>query len=74
MVMRRRSFSGWVKGRINFFGEVVTELKKVIWPSQRDTRNLTTVVLVVSIAVGLLLAAIDLGFFNLVNDVFLRGR
>lgn len=74
MVLRRRSFIGWVKGRISFFGEVIAELKKVVWPSRRDIRNLTTIVLIVSILVGLFLGAVDLGFFRLVNDVFLRGR
>ncbi len=72
--MRNRSLSGWFKSRIIFFGDVITELKKVVWPSRRDIRNLTTIVLIVSIGVGLLLGAIDFGFFHLVNDVFLRGR
>lgn len=72
--MKNRSLAGWVKARVTFFSDVMAELKKVVWPSRRDLRNLTTIVVIVSVAVGLLLGAIDLGFFHLVNGVFLRGH
>ncbi len=55
-------------GRItNYFREVMSELKKVVWPTRTETRRLTLMVLAISGAVGLILGAIDLGFTRLVN-------
>lgn len=42
-----------------FFQEVQTELKKVIWPTQRQAARLTLVVIAISIAVGLFIASLD---------------
>jgi len=56
-----------------FITESISELKKVTWPTRQDARNLTTLVIIVSIAVGLILAAIDLGFSRLMNVILLRG-
>ncbi len=37
---------------LRFFGEVVSELRKVTWPSRQETTRLTMLVLVVSIIIG----------------------
>lgn len=60
--------------RINlrFFGEVLSELRKAVWPTREEAIRLTVMVLIVSVVVGLVLGAIDFGFTRLVNDVFLR--
>ncbi|MFQ5987882.1 MAG: preprotein translocase subunit SecE [Dehalococcoidia bacterium] len=55
-----------------YFREVIGELKKVVWPTREETRRLTIMVIIVSVAVGLFLGAIDLGFTHLV-DLFLGG-
>lgn len=58
--------------RFKFFNDTVAELKKVTWPTRKQTINLTIIVIIVSIAVGLFLGAIDAGFAALINQVFLR--
>lgn len=47
--------------------EIVSELRKVTWPSWEDTRYLTFVVLVVATAFGLFLGGVDM-FFNWVIE------
>lgn len=59
--------------RFGFIGEIIAELKKVIWLSRREIAYLTVLVLIVCIVAGLVLGIIDLGFANLVNKVFWGG-
>ncbi len=59
--------------RFRFISETIAELKKVVWLTRREAAYLTTLVLVVAIAVGLVLGAIDYGFTNLVDKLFI-GR
>ncbi len=59
--------------RFRFVGETIAELKKAVWLSRREAAYLTTLVLIVAIIAGLVLGAIDYGFSNLVDKVFL-GR
>ena len=39
--------------------ETVSELRKVVWPTREETIRLTAVVIVISIAIGLVLFASD---------------
>lgn len=57
---------------VNYIREVVSELRRVVWPTREETRRLTTMVVAIAAAVGVLLGAIDLGFTHLVN-LFLGG-
>ena len=59
--------------RFRFVGEIISELKKVVWLTRREIIYLTTLVLIVAIAAGLVLGAIDYGFTNLVNKLFSGG-
>ena len=59
--------------RLRFIGETIAELRKVVWLSRREAAYLTVLVLIVSIAAGLVLGAIDYGFTGLVEKVFLGG-
>jgi len=59
--------------RFRFISETIAELKKVVWLTRREAAYLTALVLIVAIAVGLVLGAIDYGFTNLVNKLFI-GR
>ena len=52
--------------------DIISELRKVTWPSWADTRYLTFVVIVVALSVGLLLAGIDLFFNWLIEQTLLR--
>lgn len=55
-----------------YLGEVISELKKVVWPTRAETRRLTIMVIIISIVIGLFLGAIDLGFTELAS-LFLGG-
>ena len=59
--------------RFRFIGETISELKKVVWLSRRETAYLTALVLIVSITMGIILGVLDFGFTKLVNDVFIGG-
>ncbi len=59
--------------RLRFISETIAELKKVVWLTRREATYLTVLVLIVTIAVGLVLGAIDYGFTNLVDKLFI-GR
>ena len=55
----------------NYIGEIINELKKVVWLSRREIVYLTGLVLIVVIITGVVLGALDFGFTELVNRVFL---
>lgn len=61
------------EARPNIIRETISELKKVTWPTWEQTRNLTTLVIAVSLAVGLVLGAIDWAFLQVVDKIML-GR
>jgi preprotein translocase SecE subunit len=50
--------------------EIWSELRKVTWPTFAETRYLTMVVIVVAVAVGVVLGAVDI-FFNWLIDQLL---
>lgn len=52
---------------VQFVRDTYGELQKVVWPSRQQTTNLTTVVIVVSLAVGGLLGVIDWLFSQIVR-------
>ena len=55
----------------NYIGEIANELKKVVWLSRREVAYLTVLVLIVSISAGIVLGALDYGFTDLVDKIFL---
>jgi len=61
------------KSKLSFFAEAVEELKKAHWPTRRETSRLSTLVLIVCVVVGAILAAIDYGFSRLVGALLLGG-
>jgi len=61
------------RSRFSIIGEIIAELKKVVWLTRREMAYLTFMVLVVAIIVALILGAFDYGFTNLVDRVFLGG-
>ncbi len=52
--------------------DILSELRKVTWPSRRETANLTGVVIIVSLAMGVLLGGADLIFGWLIQNTLLR--
>jgi preprotein translocase subunit SecE len=59
--------------RFRFFGDIIAELRKVVWLTRREAIYLTVLVLIVAVAAGLVLGAIDYGFSRLVDLIFI-GR
>jgi preprotein translocase subunit SecE len=53
---------------VQFIKDTYAELQKVVWPSRQQTANLTTIVLIVSISVGVLLGGIDWIFTQIVRQ------
>ena len=67
---QRRGFFGRLRPR--WLEDIISELRKVTWPTRQETANLTMVVVVVSVAVGLALGGIDLLFNWLIENTLLR--
>ena len=55
-----------------FLSEVRNELKRVTWPTQKEVYATTVVVVLMSVAVGLYLFAVDQVLFNGVQWLFRR--
>lgn len=47
------------RGVRKFYEDAMSEIRKVIWPDREQTRNLTLVVIALSIVMGMLLGGID---------------
>ncbi len=50
-----------------YFQESLEEIKKVTWPTKKETYNYTLVVILVSIAVAIFLGGLDYLFSNLIK-------
>ncbi len=59
--------------RFRFIGEIISELKRVVWLTRREVIYLTVLVLVVALTVGLILSVCDYGFSRLVDEFLLGG-
>jgi preprotein translocase SecE subunit len=58
----------------NYFSEIINELKKVVWLKwPQEVLYLTGMVLIVTIVAGIVLGALDYGFSELVNRLFVGG-
>lgn len=55
-----------------FFRESFQELKKVTWPSRKETWKLTTAVFLFAIIFGLLVALVDFGLDKIFRSVLLK--
>ncbi|HUS82075.1 MAG TPA: preprotein translocase subunit SecE [Dehalococcoidia bacterium] len=63
---------GWRRFLPRWIDDIVSELRKVTWPTRNETVNLTLVVVVVSAAVGGLLGGIDIFFNWFMTNTILR--
>lgn len=57
---------------VQFLKEVVTELKKVTWPTRAETIKLTVVVIAISLIVGLFIGGLDITFLKITTLLFNR--
>ena len=51
-----------------FLREVRAELEKIVWPTRAETVRLTSLVLILSIIVGLYVGGLDFLFTSIVNS------
>jgi preprotein translocase SecE subunit len=61
----------WYKPR--WAMDIISELRKVVWPSRYDVWHLTVVVVIITIITGAVLGAIDMGFAQLIDHTLLRN-
>ncbi|MBW2174800.1 MAG: preprotein translocase subunit SecE [Deltaproteobacteria bacterium] len=54
---------------MQFLREVKIELKKVTWPSRKETLASTAVVIIIVIIISAFLGLVDLGLSNLIRFV-----
>jgi len=57
---------------LQFVKEVVTELKKVTWPTKAETIKLTGMVLIISILVAVFIGGLDTGLLKLTSALYRR--
>ena len=58
---------------IGFIGEAITEAKKVVWPTRKETIHMTLIVFVLVVIMAIFLAFIDIGFSYIINLLLGRG-
>jgi preprotein translocase subunit SecE len=64
---RMEKIRNWLLTAKQFFREVKVELKKVTWPSRKETIASTSVVLITVILVAFYLGIVDLGLSRLIK-------
>ena len=67
------SIQGKIETVKQFLREVKTELKKVTWPSRKDTLSGTVVVLVAVFIIAVFLGIVDVGLSNLIKQLLRRA-
>jgi preprotein translocase subunit SecE len=60
------------RGIGQFLSEVRSELRKVVWPTREEGAKLTALVVVITVAIGVLLGVIDYAFSEFFR-LLLRG-
>ena len=65
----KRGFRPRVPG---FLDDIISELKKVTWPTRKETAYLTMVVIIVAVAAGIVLGLVDVVFSWLIDKALLR--
>ena len=54
---------------VNFLGEVWAEMKKVHWPTRKETYAATVIVLVVTVIVAIFLGVVDFAVSHVVQAI-----
>ncbi len=62
---RRSVLADRTQGIRKLYNDTRAEMRKITWPDRETTRNLTIVVIAISVALGLLLGGIDFVLFQL---------
>lgn len=54
---------------LSYLQEVKAEMNKVTWPSRNDVVNLTILVIIVSVIIGIYIGGLDFAFTNTLNKL-----
>lgn len=69
----RAAQTGGAWYRPRWLMDIISELRKVVWPSRSDVWHLTVVVVIVTLIIGAVLGAIDIGFGQLIDNTLLKN-
>jgi preprotein translocase subunit SecE len=61
-----------MKSVVTFFSEVKSELSKVTWPKKNEVVRLTSIVLLVSVVVGLYVGGLDYLFTTVLTKIITK--
>jgi preprotein translocase subunit SecE len=62
----------WIGKIKEFFREVKIELRKVTWPSRKETMAATAMVIILSVLVSFFLGLLDVGLAKLISGILKR--
>lgn len=62
----QKGAAGKIRELMTFFEESKVEIKKVVWPSRKETVSTCIAVVVVTLVIALYLGVVDLGLSKLV--------
>ena len=54
---------------VSFLREVKVELEKVVWPGRKQVIELTVLVIIISLIIGIYVGGLDLMFTSIVNTI-----
>ena len=54
---------------LRYFGDIVSELRRVTWPTRQETYRLTVMVIMVAATIGLFLGLVDMVFSRLIGVI-----
>lgn len=61
--------TGWYQQSVDFLRDVRSEIRKVTWPTRKETFASTSVVIIAVILIAIYLGLVDMGFSKLVGTL-----
>jgi preprotein translocase subunit SecE len=61
-----------MRGLTNYIKNSIAEMQKVVWPTRKQALQLTLLIVVVSVVLGLLLSGLDLIWREVFKSLILR--
>jgi preprotein translocase subunit SecE len=56
-----------------FLNDAITEAKKVVWPTRKETFQMTMIVFILVVLMAIFLAFVDISFSYIINKILERG-
>ena len=57
----------------SFLNDAITEAKKVVWPTRKETFQMTMIVFILVVLMAIFLAFVDISFSYIINLILGRG-